>query len=73
MDVFAAMLDSIDQNVQRLVNYLDASGELDNTVILFLSDNGADGTPLENDPMLDGWIKHFDNSVENMGRADSER
>ncbi|MFK8050102.1 MAG: arylsulfatase [Halioglobus sp.] len=71
MEVYAAMVDSIDQNVQRLVTYLKDSGELDNTTILFLSDNGAEGTPLENSPMLDGWIERFDNSLENMGRHDS--
>jgi len=71
MEVYAAMVDSIDQNVQRLVTYLKESGELDNTTILFLSDNGAEGTPLENSPMLDGWIERFDNSLENMGRHDS--
>jgi arylsulfatase len=41
MEVFAAMVDSIDQNVGRLVAVLDDLGELDNTLFLFLSDNGA--------------------------------
>jgi arylsulfatase len=41
MEVFAAMVDSIDQNVGRLVSTLDELGELDNTLFLFLSDNGA--------------------------------
>jgi Sulfatase len=41
MEVFAAMVDNIDQNVGRLVGALDELGELDNTVFLFLSDNGA--------------------------------
>jgi arylsulfatase A-like enzyme len=71
MEVFAAMVHSIDQNMQRLLAYLEQSGQLDNTVIIFLSDNGAEGTPLEHSPMLDGWIDKFDNSPENMGSADS--
>ena len=41
MEVYAAMVDRIDQNVGRLVGELDALGELDNTIIVFLSDNGA--------------------------------
>jgi arylsulfatase len=41
MEVFAAMVDNIDQNVGRLVDALDDLGELDNTLFLFLSDNGA--------------------------------
>ncbi len=41
MEVFAAMVDNIDQNVGRLVDALDELGELDNTLFLFTSDNGA--------------------------------
>lgn len=41
MATFAAMVDRVDQNVGRLLNYLEKAGELDNTLILFLSDNGA--------------------------------
>ena len=39
----AAMMQSVDANVGRLVADLAAAGELDNTLILFLSDNGAAG------------------------------
>lgn len=38
---YAAMIDRVDQELGRLVNDLEKAGELDNTVILFLSDNGA--------------------------------
>ena len=41
MEVFAGMVDNIDQNVGRLVDALDDLGELDNTLFVFLSDNGA--------------------------------
>jgi arylsulfatase len=41
MEVYAAMVDNIDQNVGELVRTLDALGELDNTVFVFTSDNGA--------------------------------
>lgn len=71
MEVFAAMVDSVNQNMARLVGYLESSGELENTVIVFLSDNGAEGTPLEKSPLLEGWLERFDNSLENMGRANS--
>jgi arylsulfatase len=41
MEVFAAMVDLVDQSVGRLVEFLEAKDKLDNTLILFCSDNGA--------------------------------
>jgi arylsulfatase len=41
MTTLAAMIDRVDQEVGRLVADLKANGELDNTFILFVSDNGA--------------------------------
>jgi len=41
MAVYAAMIDRMDQNVGRLLDYLEARGELENTLLLFASDNGA--------------------------------
>jgi arylsulfatase len=41
MEVFAAMVDVLDQNVGRLVSFLKQKGVYDNTLILFCSDNGA--------------------------------
>jgi arylsulfatase len=41
MAAYAGCLDSVDQNVGRLVSHLRSIGQLDNTVIFFLSDNGA--------------------------------
>jgi len=41
MAVHAAMVDVLDQSVGRLLEKLEETGELDNTLILFFSDNGA--------------------------------
>lgn len=43
MALHAAMVDRIDQNIGRLIQFLKASGKFDNTLILFLSDNGSSG------------------------------
>lgn len=41
MAVYAAMVENMDQNIGRIVDRLRERGELDNTLILFVSDNGA--------------------------------
>jgi arylsulfatase A-like enzyme len=41
MAIYAAMIDRMDQNIGRVTADLRARGELDDTLILFLSDNGA--------------------------------
>jgi arylsulfatase len=46
MEVYAAMVDNMDQGIGRIVNALDEKGELDNTLILFLQDNGACEEPI---------------------------
>lgn len=42
MEIYAGMVDRLDQAMGRVLAELRASGELDNTVIVFLSDNGAE-------------------------------
>jgi len=41
MAAYAAMLDCADQNVGKLVAFLESIGELENTIVVFTSDNGA--------------------------------
>ncbi len=43
METYAGMVDSIDVNVGKIVDYLKQTGEYDNTFIVFMSDNGAEG------------------------------
>ncbi len=52
MAVFAAMVDRIDRNVGRLWEALQRAGVADNTLILFLSDNGADSFSVMDRAML---------------------
>ena len=77
METFAAMVDQIDYHLGRVFDYLRASGELDNTFVVFLSDNGAEGHILEAMPILKGVsiteviAKHYDNSLDNIGNHNS--
>ncbi len=41
MEVHAAMVDSLDQNIGRLLDELKRQNKLDNTLVLFFADNGA--------------------------------
>ena len=41
MAIYAAMIDIIDTNIGRVLDTLQKNGELDNTFIMFMSDNGA--------------------------------
>jgi arylsulfatase len=61
MAVFAAMVDCMDQGIGRIIEKLSETNELDQTLIVFLSDNG--GCP-ENGPF--GWDRE-DKSIENLG------
>jgi len=47
MAVYSAMIDSIDQNLGRLFTHLEETGERDNTLIMFLADNGASAEIVE--------------------------
>ncbi|TWT75423.1 arylsulfatase [Allorhodopirellula solitaria] len=41
MAAYAGCVDSIDQNIGKLVEFLESTGEDENTIIMFMSDNGA--------------------------------
>ena len=45
MEVYAAMVEVMDQGVGRIVAELKAQGQLDNTLICFLQDNGGSAEP----------------------------
>jgi arylsulfatase A-like enzyme len=41
MEVYAAMIDSMDQGIGKIIDALETSGQLDNTLICYLQDNGG--------------------------------
>ena len=60
--VYAAMIEILDTNIGRLLDMLDETGQADNTLISFTSDNGglatAEGSPTCNAPLSEGkgWM-----------------
>lgn len=76
MEAYAGMVHRMDFAIGRVLDQLRESGQLDNTVVLFMSDNGAEGLLMEALPIIRGDIfehvkKYYDNSLENIGRGDS--
>lgn len=48
MATYATMIESVDDNVKRIVDYLDANGLRENTLIVITSDNGHNGNQSSN-------------------------
>lgn len=75
MAIYAAMVDSVDQNIGKLIAYLKSIDEYDNTVFIFLSDNGPESNDFASErtvPSVTDWIAStFDNSYENLGNEGS--
>jgi arylsulfatase A-like enzyme len=72
MEVYAAMVDRLDQNVGRVLTALETSGRLSNTVIVFLADNGAEAHQMELYSTNPEWIpKNFNNELANIGTKTS--
>jgi arylsulfatase A-like enzyme len=72
MELYAAMVENLDFNIGRLLDYLKATNQYENTLIYFFSDNGAEGNLVNRIVENYQWVEErFDNSLENMGRAGS--
>jgi arylsulfatase len=68
MEVYAAMVDYMDEQIARVFDYLKEVGEYDNTMILFMSDNGANGAlPTAYPGQTEEYLASFDNSLDNRG------
>lgn len=66
----------MDLNIGKVLDEREAQGELDNTFIMFLSHNGAEGAAYEAYPMIRGPLlehldEYYDNSLDNIGAANS--
>lgn len=75
MEIYAALMENMDDNIGRLISYLEGIGELDNTFIFFMSDNGAESDREDKNLTFSRSIAraggYFDNSYENLGNINS--
>ena len=70
MELYASMVDNLDDHIGRLLGYLKQAGLYENTLIVFMSDNGAAGEDFYNEGPYSEYIQaHFDNAYETMGTA----
>ncbi len=71
MEVYAGMVDNVDDNIGKLITYLKKTGQYNNTLVILMSDNGGAG--------FNGWQSKIgkeryakaDNSIENLGMIGS--
>ena len=72
MELYAAMVENLDLHVGRLLQALKDCGRYEDTLVLFFSDNGAEGNQIGRMETNADWIpKRFDNSLANLGRVSS--
>jgi arylsulfatase len=72
MRIYAAMIENMDYHIGRLLEALDQRDTDRETVIVFMSDNGAEGNAIDGIMDNDYWIpSNFDNRLENLGRQGS--
>jgi arylsulfatase len=69
MEVYAGMVNNMDYHFGRVVKFLKDIGEYENTIVIFLSDNGPNPWNSEDYPGNRGskWFARFDNSIDNLG------
>jgi len=72
MEVYAGMIDYMDEEIKRVFDQLKEIGEYDDTMIIFFSDNGANGAmPTAYPGQTEEFLNSFDNSLENRGLPNS--
>ena len=72
MELYAGMVDNLDENIGRIIQHLKDIGEYENTLIVFMSDNGAAGEDYFNNPNIRPHISdYYVDDFEVMGEPNS--
>jgi arylsulfatase len=72
MEIYAGMVDNLDKNIGRIIQYLKDIGEYENTLIVFMSDNGAAGEDYFNTHDVRPYIsEYYMDNLKSMGAPNS--
>jgi arylsulfatase A-like enzyme len=71
MQVYAAMIANMDAQIGKVMETLKQTGRDKNTIVVFLTDNGANAAPGFHYGSKPEYWKQFDNSYDNIGRRGS--
>jgi len=70
-EIYASMIEYMDMSIGRIVDHLKSTGELENTIIVFMGDHGASAAWHGIGPTVFPIEEEMDNRLENFGRAGS--
>ncbi|MBN7814627.1 arylsulfatase [Algoriphagus pacificus] len=72
MELYAGMVENLDENIGKILDHLKSKGEYDNTLIVFMSDNGAAGNDFYYSSFFGPYIQeHYTDAFEEMGTEKS--
>ncbi len=72
MELYAGMVDNLDNNIGRLITYLKETAQFENTLIVFMSDNGAAGNDFYHHPAFSAFLQeNYTEEYDAMGTAKS--
>ncbi|MCS4435234.1 arylsulfatase [Aquiflexum gelatinilyticum] len=72
MELYAGMVDNLDQNIGRLIAYLKEIGQYENTLIVFMSDNGAAAEDFYYHDYYGPYLQeNYSDGFEDMGKENS--
>ena len=76
MEVYAGMVDAMDMHIGRLMDYLESIDEYENTIFVFTSDNGAEGSNIilpNGGSALSAWfdIRGYNSNYDTLGERGS--
>ncbi|WP_191859038.1 arylsulfatase [Hanstruepera ponticola] len=71
MELYAGMVDNLDYNIGRLITHLKDIGEYENTLFVFMSDNGAAYRDFISHDSFGSLKDYYNDDYDNMGNANS--